>query len=60
MFLNNSTVSDEVVGGWKLAGIASLPTGRWTTLGRQQDRDFFYGTLPILIGPINSHALHAG
>lgn len=60
MFLNNSTVADEIVGGWKLAGIATLRTGPWTTLGSQQNIGFFDGALPDIIGPVNNHSLHGG
>lgn len=60
MFLNSSTLADEVVGGWKLAGISTLRTGPWTTLGSQQNIGFFDGALPDVIGPINNHSLHGG
>ncbi|HEX4038820.1 MAG TPA: TonB-dependent receptor [Acidobacteriaceae bacterium] len=60
MFLNNSTVADEIAGGWKLAGISTLRTGPWTTLGSQQNIGFFDGALPDLTGPVNDHSLHAG
>lgn len=60
MFLNSGRVADEVVGGWKLAGISTLRTGPWTTLGSQQSIGFFDGALPNVIGPVNNHALHGG
>ena len=61
MYLNNSgNLADAVVGGWKLAGIATLRTGPWTTLGSQQNIGFFDGALPDVTGPINSHSLHGG
>jgi hypothetical protein len=60
MFMNSSTLADEIVGGWKLSGIATLRTGPWTTLGSQQDIGFFDGALPNVIGPINNHSLHGG
>src|ERR1700733_640769 len=60
MFLNSGTLADEVLGGWKIAGIAPLRTGPWTTLGSQQDIGFFDGGLPNVIGPVNNHSLHAG
>ena len=61
MFMNKSgTLADAVVGGWKLAGISTLRTGPWTTLGSQQDIGFFDGALPNVSGPVNNHALHAG
>ena len=60
MFLNNSTLADEIVGGWKFAGIATLRTGPWTTLGSQQNIGFFDGALPDISGPVNNHSLHGG
>jgi hypothetical protein len=60
MFANSSTLADEVVGGWKFAGIATLRTGPWTTLGSQQNIGFFDGALPDIIGPVNNHSLHGG
>ena len=60
MFLNSSTLADELVGGWKFAGIVTLRTGPWTTLGSQQDIGFFDGALPNVIGPINNSSLHGG
>ena len=59
-FMNRSALTDAFVGGWKVAGIATLRTGPWTTLGSQQNIGFFDGGLPDLTGPINNHALHAG
>jgi hypothetical protein len=60
MFLNSSRLADEIAGGWKLSGIATLRTGPWTTLGSQQNIGFFDGALPNVTGPVNSHSLHAG
>jgi hypothetical protein len=60
MFLNNGTFTNAVVGGWKFAGIATLRTGPWTTLGSQQNIGFFDGALPDLKGPVNNHSLHGG
>ncbi len=60
MFMNNSTAADEIVGGWKLAGISTLRTGPWTTLGSNQNLGFFVNNLPNLTGPINNHSLHGG
>jgi hypothetical protein len=60
MFLNSGTVADEVLGGWKIAGISTLRTGPWTTLGSQQNIGFFDGGLPDLNGPVNNHSLHGG
>jgi hypothetical protein len=59
-FLNNGTAIDAIVGGWKVAGIAALRTGPWTTLGSQQNIGFFDGALPDLTGPINNSSLHGG
>jgi hypothetical protein len=60
MFLNNGTFTNAVVGGWKFAGIATLRTGPWTTLGSQQNIGFFDGALPDLKGPVNNQSLHGG
>ena len=60
MFLNSGTLADALVGGWKLAGISTLRTGPWTTLGSQQNIGFFDGALPDLSGPVNNHSLHGG
>jgi len=59
-FLNNGAVMDAVVGGWKFAGISTLRTGPWTTLGSSQNIGFFDGGLPNLTGPVNSSSLHSG
>ncbi len=61
LFMNSgSALTDALVGGWKLAGISTLRTGPWTTLGSQQNIGFFDGALPNLIGPVNSQSLHGG
>ena len=60
MFLNRGAMADAFAGGWKIAGIATLRTGPWTTLGSQQNIGFFDGALPDLSGPINNHSLHGG
>ncbi len=60
MFMNSGALADAVVGGWKVAGISTLRTGPWTTLGSQQDIGFFDGALPNVIGPVNNHSLHGG
>jgi len=61
MFLNGGgAFSNAVAGGWKIAGIATLRTGPWTTLGSQQNIGFFDGALPNVIGPVNNHSLHGG
>jgi len=59
-FLNSGALANAVVGGWKVAGIVSLHTGPWTTLGSQQNVGFFVGSLPNVTGPINNHSLHSG
>lgn len=59
-FLNRGALTDAFVGGWKFAGIASLRTGPWTTLGSQQNLGFFVNALPDIIGPINNSSLHGG
>ena len=61
MFFNKSSdLTNAVVGGWKLAGISTLRTGPWTTLGSQQNIGFFDGALPNVTGSINNHSLHGG
>jgi len=60
MLLNNGTLMNALVGGWKVAGISSLRTGPWTTLGSQQNIGFFDGALPDVTGSINNHSLHGG
>ena len=60
MFLNSGTLANAVAGGWKIAGISTLRTGPWTTLGSQQNIGFFDGGLPNLTGPVNNHSLHGG
>jgi hypothetical protein len=59
-FLNSGTVANILAGGWKVAGIATLHTGPWTTLGSNQNVGFFTGSLPDVTGPINNHSLHSG
>jgi hypothetical protein len=59
-FLNKSAVTDLLVGGWKVAGISTLRTGPWTTLGSQQNIGFFDGALPDVTGAVNNHSLHGG
>lgn len=60
VFLNNGALLDAFVGGWKFAGISTLRTGPWTTLGSQQNIGFFDGALPNIVGPINNQSLHGG
>jgi len=59
-FLNNGVITDALVGGWKIAGISTLRTGPWTTLGSNQNIGFFDNNLPHVTGPINNHSLHSG
>jgi hypothetical protein len=59
-FLNRNALTDAFVGGWKVAGIASLRTGAWTTLGSGQNLGFFVNALPDITGPVNNHSLHGG
>lgn len=59
-YLNRGALTDALFGGWKIAGISTLRTGPWTTLGSQQNIGFFDGALPDLTGPINNNSLHAG
>ncbi len=60
MFLNSGALKNAIAGGWKIAGISTLRTGPWTTLGSQQNIGFFDGALPDLTGPVNSNSLHGG
>jgi hypothetical protein len=59
-YMSRGALVDAFVGGWKIAGIATLRTGPWTTLGSQQNIGFFDGGLPNLTGPVNNHSLHSG
>ncbi len=59
-FMNVGGLKNAVVGGWKVAGIVSLHTGAWTTLGGNQGMAFFMGGLPDVIGPVNNKSLHGG
>jgi hypothetical protein len=59
-YMNHGALADAVLGGWKVAGISTLRTGPWTTLGSQQNIGFFDGALPDLSGPINNQSLHGG
>lgn len=59
-YASKGAFMDAFVGGWRIAGIATLRTGPWTTLGSQQNIGFFDGGLPNLTGPLNNHSLHGG
>lgn len=59
-FLNTGWLKNAVVGGWKVAGIVSLHTGAWTTLGGNQGMAFFMNGLPDVTGPVNNKSLHSG
>lgn len=59
-FLKRGGVLNQFVGGWKVAGIMSLHTGPWTTLGSNQNVGFFIGALPNILGPVNNSSLHGG
>lgn len=59
-YLNNGALLNQFVGGWKLAAIASLHSGNWTTLGSSQNLGIFVNALPDVTGPINNSSLHSG
>jgi hypothetical protein len=60
-FLNNSNaVSEAFLGGWKVAAIASLHSGTWSTLGSSQSLGIFVNALPDVTGPVNNSSLHGG
>ncbi len=59
-YLNSGALKNAIVGGWKVAGIVSLHTGAWTTLGGNQGMAFFMGGLPDVTGPVNNKSLHGG
>ena len=59
-YLNNSGVLNQVVGGWKLAAIASLHSGPWETLGSNQNLGIFVNALPNVKGAVNNSSLHSG
>jgi hypothetical protein len=59
-FLNRNGALNEIAGGWKIAGIMTLHTGPWTTLGSNQNIGFFDGGLPDILGSVNNHSLHGG
>ncbi|WP_263357076.1 TonB-dependent receptor [Acidicapsa ligni] len=57
-FLNKGALMDAVVGGWKLAAIASLHSGPWLTLGSNQSLGIFVNALPNVTGPVNNSSLN--
>lgn len=60
-FLNNSSaISDAFLGGWKVAAIASLHSGTWSTLGSSQSLGIFVNALPNVTGSVNNPSLHGG
>jgi outer membrane receptor protein involved in Fe transport len=59
-FINQGGLSDVVLGGWKLAVIASLRSGPWLTLGSSQSLGTFVNALPNVIGPVVNKSLHGG
>ncbi|HEY1985967.1 MAG TPA: carboxypeptidase regulatory-like domain-containing protein [Terracidiphilus sp.] len=59
-FLNHGALSDAVLGGWKLAAIASFHSGTWETLGSNQSLGIFVNGLPNVTGPVNNSSLHGG
>jgi outer membrane receptor protein involved in Fe transport len=59
-WLNHGALTDAVVGGWKVAAIASLHSGPWLTLGSNQSLGIFVNALPDVSGEVNNPALHDG
>lgn len=57
-FLNQGSLADAIVGGWKVAAIASLHSGPWETLGSNQNLGIFVNALPNVTGPVNNSSLH--
>jgi hypothetical protein len=60
MFLNKGGLTNAVVGGWKVAAIASLHSGPWETLGSNQSLGIFVNALPNVTGPVNNSSLNGG
>ena len=58
-FLSTGGLTDAVVGGWKVAAIASLHSGPWLTLGSNQSLGIFVNALPNVSGPVNSSSLNS-
>ena len=59
-FLNTGALLNQVVGGWKVAAIASLHSGPWETLGSNQNLGIFVNALPNVTGAVNNSSLHSG
>lgn len=59
-FLNSGGVANAILGGWKVALIASIHSGPWETLSSPQDLGTFVNGLPNVTGPVNNSALHGG
>ena len=59
-YLNNGTLLNQLVGGWKVATIASFHSGPWLTLGSSQNLGIFVNALPDVTGPVNNVNLHGG
>ena len=59
-FLNKGNLADAVLGGWKVAAIASLHSGPWETLGSNQSLGIFVNALPNVTGPVNNSSLNGG
>jgi len=59
-FMNKGALSDALVGGWKVAAIASLHSGPWLTLGSNQSLGIFVNALPDVTGSVNNTSLHGG
>jgi hypothetical protein len=56
-FLNSGGVTNAVLGGWQVSGIAQFSTGAWVNAYGAQFIGFFVGALPNVIGPVNDPAL---
>ncbi len=59
-YLNQGSLLNAVVGGWKVAAIANLHSGPWLTLGSNQNLGIFVNSLPNVTGPVNNSSLHSG
>ena len=59
-YLNTGGWLNQLVGGWKVATIASLHSGPWLTPGSNQNLGIFVNALPNVSGPINNSSLHGG
>lgn len=59
-FLSQGGLVNALVGGWKVAAIASLHSGPWLTLGSNQSLGSFVNALPNVTGEVNNTSLHGG